>query len=364
MAMSEEETAHLQQDLVEAIRPFVQDQNILHAFEIIPRHEFVGDFYEWDYTDHRWECVAKASPGWLKKVYTNIQLVTSLNQYDKPNVSSSKPDIMASKIQSLKLQPGHRVLEIGTGTGYNAALVGAIVGPQNVVTIDINETLLAMARARIESAIGPGVTVLHADGRNLPEDLRNFDAIIVTGSHDHIEPSWIHALNQQGRLIVNWNKCFSKVFFELEKQDSGLLGTIASFSGDFMYLHDGGGIEPTQLSWDTAASTIEETDFRDELIKNSDFGFFLQIHIPSLIYSRFIGKTSNLSYYVVTDARQRIVYFSKKVRGNASLWKEITLVQEKFGRLGKPGRQEMSLKVDSKGNMTFFHHGDEIVTCS
>jgi protein-L-isoaspartate O-methyltransferase len=358
--MSVEDIAGLQQNLIEAIRPYVKDQNILHAFQVIPRHEFVGDFFAFNEGTKTWERIQKWSPGWIEHVYTNIQLVTSLNQYNKPDCSSSKPDIMAKKIASLKLQPGKRVLEIGTGTGYNAAILSRLVGNENVVSLDINEALLNDAQQCLNRVVGTGVGVLHMDGRNIPAYLGQFDAILVAASAQQIEPAWIRALNQQGRLIINWNKSFSKVFFELEKHGDGLIGNVAPFSGDFMELHDGDGVAPVSLGWDTKAPILEEVDFREELLRNFNFGFFVQIHIPSLICSRFLGKTSNQYNYAVKDARDRVIYFSTKIRGDVSLWKEIKDVHEKFINLGKPRRKELYLKVDSDGNKTFYHNNNEI----
>jgi protein-L-isoaspartate O-methyltransferase len=359
--MSEEYIEYLQEQLAQEIGLYVQDNRIINAFQAVPRHEFIKDFFEFNKTTRKWEPIVVTSAGWLERVYTNIQLVTSLNQYNRPNCSSSKPDIMAKKLACLHLHSGKRVLEIGTGTGYNAAILSCIVGNKNVVTLDINETLLAEAQERLDRIVGPGITVLHVDGRNLPAYLGQFDAILVAASSQCIEPSWIQALNHQGRLIVNWNKSFSKVFFELEKQGEGLIGNVASFGGDFMELHDGNGIAPVQLDWDKYAPVLEEeTDFRDHLPCDVDFGFFVQIHIPSLRYSRFKGNVSNQYHYAIGDAQGRLVYLSKKVRGDALLWKELKELHEKFVSLGKPRSKDLSLQIACNGDMTFFYRDNEI----
>lgn len=353
---------NLKQQLVEEISHYVQDQIILDAFRSIPRHEFVEIFFDWKEDTREWKPVNPNDPRYIEQIYTNRPLVTSLNRYKKPDVSSSQPDIMAKMIRSLTLQPGKRVLEIGTGTGYNAAILSQIVGNQNVVTIDVNSALLDAARVRLERTVGYGVTVLHTDGRNLPEALGKFDAIVVTASHQTVEPSWILALAPRGRLILNWNRSFSKVFLELEKSgEHELIGNVAGYSGDFMGLHSGEGVPIlTCPTWDRETPLLESRDFRDEVVRNFDFGFFLQIHIPTLSLHRYRKKSSEVYYYAVRDNSCRIVYFSTSITGEASLWEEIKQVYEKFITLGRPKRKRLSLKVDQNSTMTFFYEGSEI----
>src|SRR4029077_1420949 len=79
----------------------------------------------------------------------------------QPISSSSQPAIMAIMLDQLTLAPGQRVLEIGAGTGYNAALMRHIVGPQGtVVSVDIDADLVGTAREHLASAGYPDVTVV------------------------------------------------------------------------------------------------------------------------------------------------------------------------------------------------------------
>jgi protein-L-isoaspartate O-methyltransferase len=184
----------LRNQLVAEIKKDVQDETILNAFRAVPRHEFIEIFFNRTTTLDKmqeWQPIHPSDPKWLTEIYTNRPLTTSIDKNGNPNTSSSQPDIMAKMIRSVHLQPNHRVLEIGTGTGYNAAILAHIVGKENVVSIDINQSLLDTAQERIERIVGTGITLLNADGRNLPETLGRFDAIIVTGSHDRLELSWI-----------------------------------------------------------------------------------------------------------------------------------------------------------------------------
>src|SRR5258708_3602049 len=123
-----------QQVLVQAIRQEEQiDQHVLDAFSHIPRHEFVLEFYErvlnnkhvaW--RQHKQTEIREDA--WLQLVYRDAALTTRLDANGFPGSSSSMPSIMAAMLQALQIKRGQRVLEIGTGTGYNAALLAYLVG--------------------------------------------------------------------------------------------------------------------------------------------------------------------------------------------------------------------------------------------
>lgn len=352
--------SQLKDQLVEEIRAHIQDETILNAFRRVPRHEFIETFFNGTYMNgkQQWHCVSPTDSQWLEEIYKNRPLVTSLDS-NRPNVSSSQPDIMAKMIQSVKLQRGTRVLEIGTGTGYNAAILATLAGNENVVTIDINAALLEFARERIERTVGAGITLLHADGRNL-QTSQEFDAIILSASHDRIEPSWIRALAPGGRIILNWSKSFSKVFLEAEKIDRGLVGHVAQYSGDFMNLYDGNALKRGPLPYHSMPK-LAPLDFRAQLVEDFDFGFFLQINIPSLTSHRYRKTSSGEISYSVKDDTNRIVHFSStSITGDASLWNEIQTLHEKFKELKSPKRKKYLLKVDEDGLMAFIYDGYEI----
>src|SRR4051812_10214868 len=106
---------------------------IEEAFRAVPRHLFVPETT-------------------IQIAYTDTYIVTR-ERDGKAISSSSQPTIMAMMLEMLQLQPGQRVLEIGAGTGYNAALMAHIVGETGeVVTIDIDEDIVQDARAHLQEA--------------------------------------------------------------------------------------------------------------------------------------------------------------------------------------------------------------------
>jgi protein-L-isoaspartate(D-aspartate) O-methyltransferase len=117
--------------------------------------------------------------------------------------SSSQPAIMAIMLEQLDLQPGHRVLEIGAGTGYNAALMAHIVGDSgHVVTIDIDDDIVANAREQLAAAGFERVHVACGDGGLGYPAGASYDRIILTVGAWDIAPAWQEQLKSDGRLVL------------------------------------------------------------------------------------------------------------------------------------------------------------------
>src|SRR5260370_10612778 len=110
---------------------------------------------------------------------------------------------MAIMLEQLALQPGQRVLEIGAGTGYNAALIAQIVGKSGqVVTVDIDEDVASSARQQLAAAGFDRVDVRCADGGFGYPEAAPYDRIILTASAWDIAPAWVQQLSTACRLVV------------------------------------------------------------------------------------------------------------------------------------------------------------------
>jgi protein-L-isoaspartate(D-aspartate) O-methyltransferase len=119
--------------------------------------------------------------------------------------SSSQPAIMAIMLEQLAPRPGQRVLEIGAGTGYNAALLAGLVGPAgSVVTVDIDEDLVEGARAHLAAAglAGAPIEVVCADGAGGWAPGAPYDRIILTVGASDLAPAWLEQLAPDGRLVL------------------------------------------------------------------------------------------------------------------------------------------------------------------
>lgn len=140
----------------------VPDSRWLAAFRDIPRGHFVPYFFVQAPGQPGWKLVERPSEEWLDGVYSMRALITQIDG-DNANVararmsrvhgvatsSSSAPTLMAVMLRALDIKKGHWVLEIGTGTGYNTALLCHRLGSVNVTSIDIDPILVEQARDRL-----------------------------------------------------------------------------------------------------------------------------------------------------------------------------------------------------------------------
>lgn len=175
----------LQHNLVDALRAAgsVHDQQVEAAFRSVPRHLFL--------------------PGVpLEEVYRDQAIVTKLIAGVRVS-SSSQPAIMAVMLEQLRVQPGQRVLEIGAGTGYNAALLSHLVGETgHVVTMDIDEDIVQAARRNLLAAGFERVQVIRGDGALGYAAGAPYDRIILTVCAWDIAPAWWDQLRLGGRLVL------------------------------------------------------------------------------------------------------------------------------------------------------------------
>jgi protein-L-isoaspartate(D-aspartate) O-methyltransferase len=112
------------------------------------------------------------------------------------------PRIMAWMLDMLEVADGHRVLEIGTGTGYNAALLCHRLGSANVASIDIDPVLVGQARERL-SALSYTPMLATGDGVHGVPQAAPYDAILSTAAVDHIPPAWIEQLRPDGVILTD-----------------------------------------------------------------------------------------------------------------------------------------------------------------
>ncbi len=152
--------------------------------------------------------------------YADDAIVTKRDQGGQAISSSSQPAIMAIMLDQLDLAAGHRVLEIGAGTGYNAALISHIVGPSGQVTsIDIDPELVGTAREHLASAGFGEVTVASADGAVGYPQHAPYDRIIATVGVSDLAGPWLEQAAPAARIVVPLDVRGAQVSAAFERAD-------------------------------------------------------------------------------------------------------------------------------------------------
>ncbi|WP_407160250.1 protein-L-isoaspartate(D-aspartate) O-methyltransferase [Bradyrhizobium sp. STM 3557] len=153
----------------------ISDQAVLRTLEDVPRENFV-------------------EPADRADAYRDSAMAISCGQ------TISQPFVVAYMTEQLKLRKTHRVLEIGTGSGYQAAILSRLAG--QVLTVERFRTLADIARQRLEKLGCFNVEVMLGDGLAMPPAVGQFDRIIVTAAVDRIPDALLERLELNGILIA------------------------------------------------------------------------------------------------------------------------------------------------------------------
>ncbi len=176
----------------------IKDRKVLDVMGKVPRHLFVGESQR-------------------KRAYEDYPLPIGDGQ------TISQPYIVALMTEALQLRPSDRVLEIGTGSGYQAAVLAEIV--KEVFTIEIKRSLADGARTTLRELGYGNVDVKFGDGYLGWEEKAPFDAIIITAAPDHIPPRLIAQLKEGGRLVLPLGSAGSYQTLTLVTKEKGKLRT-------------------------------------------------------------------------------------------------------------------------------------------
>jgi methyltransferase of ATP-grasp peptide maturase system len=176
----------------------------------VPRHVLVPHYYQQHGSTTQWQEVSgsdyRQREQWLTAIYSNTAVFTALAANDRGRAvgvsSTSQPSLMIRMLEALDVHEGMRVLEIGTGTGYNAALLAHRLGDGNVFSLDIDPELVNLARQRLAS-VGRHPCLAVLDGIDGWPAHIPYDRIIATCSVPRVPWKWAEQLTPDGLLLAD-----------------------------------------------------------------------------------------------------------------------------------------------------------------
>ena len=170
----------------------IDDERVLAAMSRVPRHQFVDSF-------------------WEELAYSDRPLPIDYNQ------TISQPYIVAYMTQAAEISPGDKVLEIGTGSGYQAAILGEIA--QLVYSIEIIPQLAEQARRTLSQLGYENIKVKTGDGYQGWAEHAPYDAIIVTAAPEQIPQLLIDQLATNGKMVIPVGKWYQNIVVLTKTQD-------------------------------------------------------------------------------------------------------------------------------------------------
>jgi len=350
------QTQHLV-SAIERITPL--SAHVRQAFLSVARVLFVPQYYRRQGRVLNWAMVDTGDAA-----YTDEALVTKVDPISKhPTSSSSQPSLMAIQLEALDLQPGQRVLEIGAGTGYNAALMAHIVGSTgHVVSIDVDYDLAHAAKQHLAIAGYEQVQVVCGDGLQGYEGGAPYDRILATGSFRSFPRSWFDQLTAHGRLVGNLVGNLASVFICLKKKQAVGDGILLPIGGDkrYMELHHGQFLPPHLLDWAVYDVAILKEhlihfDF-PTLIENTDFLFLLQCFSPRLErHWRYNQAAEKAEVYFVTEQSCLTVQACSphewlvQEKGSGGLWEHLYEAYQLWIQYNHPSLADYHVSIDQSG---------------
>lgn len=341
------------------------------AFLKVPRHRFIPATV-WRQAGDRLVPVHRADDeaAWLDLCYARDFVITQVDDGapagpglvgEEITSSASSPDVVASMLAALDAEPGMSVLEVGTGTGWNAALLAERLGPAGVTTVEVDPRVAAHAKAALRDA-GCEVTAVTADGTRGHPPGAPYDRVVATVAAGRVPHAWAEQTRPGGRVLVPWATDFHNgalVSFAVSR-DGAMRGRIVG-NVAFMLLRDQRGrrASPARDVRDREAARRSVTSLHPyEVVGEYDASLAIGLkvarckpvveHREQGAYTLWLidpwsGSWAGLAYEPGADS------FEIRQYGDRSLWDEVEAAHRWWDGLGRPTAERWGLTVTSGG---------------
>jgi methyltransferase of ATP-grasp peptide maturase system len=347
------------------------------AFAEVPRHEFLPRFFR-PLNAGAWIPVDHTDAAWLTEIYDNRVLVIQLDGNPDgwehavrmgeiggvPTSSSSMPGIMAVMLEALELTDGHRVLEIGTGTGYNAALLCHRLGDSLVSTVDIDEALVDTARERL-AAVGFRPTCVATDGALGYPPNAPYDRVLATCAVSRIPLPWLDQTRPGGLIVSTLNRPLGAGLVRITAGDGPCgTGAVLADDGRFMPLR----ADRIPIDQATIAALVDAegptrpTALGASMVVSaaSPFEFFAGLDLPGVVPTTLTSHLTLLAHadgswvrHVTHRGRHEVTQ-----GGPRALWDEVEDSYSRWLELDQPQRSRFGISVDPGGQKLWLDRPD------
>ncbi|PNG20378.1 protein-L-isoaspartate(D-aspartate) O-methyltransferase [Streptomyces cahuitamycinicus] len=340
------------------------------AAAAVPRHEFLRDGYfrrvAGPQFHSAWEPVREGDSYWFEGCYADVSLVTQIagtivpedirgTITREPTSSSTLPSLVLRMLEDLQVEDGHKVLEIGTGTGYSTAVLCARLGAENVTSIECDPWVASRARAAL-GHLGTYPTLVTGDGLRGHGAGAPYDRVIATCGVRTVPQSWIEQTRPGGLILATlcgWlgSSELARLTVHEDGTASGpLLGGAVSFMLARPHTPPPLGLLP-----DLDDGKERETTIDTDVLENWASRFVVQLAVPDAqrLTMRREGRTEDVLVDVATGSWAAV--YSEDGRrlvrqgGPELLW---DAVEEQFGSwcaAGAPTLEEFTVTVTAQG---------------
>lgn len=286
-----------------------------------------------------WRRVEEPSEEWREGVNSGRVLVTQLTD-GVPTSSSSETSLMAQMLELLDVSPGHRVLEVGTGTGFNAGLLCHQLGSSNVTSVDVDETLVEQARTKLaELGYHP---YLHAgDGFAGCAERAPFDRIIATVGIGRVAEAWIAQTAPGGKIL-----------FPLDRGSRGalmVLLTVSDGKAEGRFVAQYGSFMPVRADrkrFTAAQATIKAADGVTRKTSAKKLTSQVEFFTPLVVGAYAQRRVGQDTWFLREDGSWARLSGDEVTQGGPEmLWDKLEAAYEEWRRLGEPDRTRFGLTV-------------------
>lgn len=339
------------------------------AFERTPRHLFAPQFRLPDNLGGR--TLAGTDPeqvqDWLRAAYANDALLTDFASDGTLLRTCSSPSVVARMLEALDVAEGMSVLEIGTGTGWNAGLLATRLGSDAVTSVDIDSLFVQQARERL-AVLDLHPTLDAADGFGGYPARGPYDRIIATCSVRQFPPAWLQQIGPGGMILTDVRGTFAGGLALVSRNvDGTVTGGFLQSSISFMPLHSPEVGVPSTVRGDwpvgrvvSASGDTRTTELDPAVLRQPDsFSLFAQIVIPgALVTPVSVGADRTVFCLVHPDGAWARVELGDALprrvtqEGDRRLWDELEAAHDLWSSLDRPARDQFTITITADGEQS------------